>query len=229
MTSGLVTACALGKSPKHTNSSNISSKPWVEFFILGFIWVDLSFVFRRINVSLHSPHRTLQTNKQTRRVKFVCQFQVRSHGTECGKSPTGLSRIKLENFHSALLSGGRPQTCREPGLQLSRRASFNRFVGSGQPQSNLRAVRAAVYVNQPGLNDWITCRCNNAISAGHNVRFKNVLITQNVLSAANFHQRAQGAAAAKAICKILRPATGCSKLNGGRLFGCVSHCAEFVR
>src|SRR5882724_50945 len=138
----VMTACALGKSAKHTDSSEISSKPWLEFLILVFIWVNLSLfsgglMFRFI-------YGTLETNKQTRRVKFVWQFQV--HGRECAKNPTDVSSVKIRKF-SVRRFPGRDSSIIEalPGsrLQGCGRDASDFFQRNAAPLHRIRPVASA--------------------------------------------------------------------------------------
>ena len=95
----------------------------------------------------------------------------------------------------------------------------------------MRQILIAADINQAGLNDRVARLRRPIIAATDNIGFEYVIVAQDVLRAANFHQRAESAAAAKPVRKVIRPATRRTELNRGCLFCGVAytHCAKFIR
>src|SRR5207244_7618824 len=77
-----------------------------------------------------------------------------------------------------------------------------------QRGDTLRTVHVAVHVDQAWLNDWVTRRRNGIVSTRNNVGFEHVIITQDVLRAADLDKRSERSAAAVAIGQVLAPAAG---------------------
>ena len=100
-------------------------------------------------------------------------------------------------------------------------------IVSVQGRDILRVAVAAVHINQAGLDHGITSLRDSIVPTRNDVCFEHVIVAQDVLCAANSHERTECAAAAEAICKIVCPAAGSTELNGWSLSRRVADAAAW--
>src|ERR1041384_4189814 len=90
-------------------------------------------------------------------------------------------------------------------------------MGDLQCADILAAGRITININQAGLNDRAAGRRDRIVAAENDIRFKDVIVAEDILNAIHLNERAECAAAAVSIGQIAAPTSGRAELDRKRL------------
>src|SRR5947208_3607296 len=97
-----------------------------------------------------------------------------------------------------------------------------------QKVNRLSSGTGAPDIDQARLNDRITSLSDPPVAAGYGVTFQHMIVTQDVLDAADRNECAQCTAATIAVSQIIGPTTGCAERDRRSLFAGVTHRSNLI-